>query len=80
MFTVATPAATKALTTLEAVKADLGISGSAEDAYLTEKINQASAAVCRLSPGAAGVRWLDDAGFGGVGPDVSLRGSRDSEV
>ncbi|MCW2195040.1 hypothetical protein AB7M45_007813 [Bradyrhizobium elkanii] len=46
MFTVATPAATKALTTLEAVKADLGISGSAEDAYLTEKINQASAAVC----------------------------------
>jgi hypothetical protein len=46
MFTVATPADIKALTALETVKIDLNISGSAEDPYLTEKINQASAAVC----------------------------------
>lgn len=46
MFTVATPAAIKILTSLTTVKTDLNISGSAEDAYLTEKINQASAAVC----------------------------------
>lgn len=46
MFTVATPADTKALTTLATVKTDLKISGNEEDDYLTEKINQASAAVC----------------------------------
>lgn len=46
MFSVVTPADTKALTTLATIKTDLGITGSLEDAYLTEKINQASAAVC----------------------------------
>lgn len=46
MFTVATPETNKALTLLATVKADLGISGTGEDTYLTEKINQASAAVC----------------------------------
>lgn len=46
MFTVVTPADIKALTKLETVKTDLGVSGVLEDAYLTEKINQASAAVC----------------------------------
>lgn len=46
MFTVATPENIKALTLLATVKADLNISGAGEDAYLTEKINQASAAVC----------------------------------
>lgn len=46
MFTVAAPATIKALTLLATVKADLNISGSSEDLYLGEKINQASAAVC----------------------------------
>jgi hypothetical protein len=46
MFTVATPADIKMLTTLDTVKTDLKISGTGEDAYLLEKISQASASVC----------------------------------
>src|SRR6266403_6400298 len=46
IFTVATPAETKALTTLPTVKTDLKITTATEDDYLTEKINQWSAIVC----------------------------------
>lgn len=45
MFTVATPATIKWLTTLATLKADLGITTGDEDVYLEEKISQVSAAV-----------------------------------
>lgn len=46
MFSVVTAATSKQLTTLETVKGDLNISGTAEDLYLSRLIDRASAAVC----------------------------------
>ena len=46
MFTVSTPAATTALTTLQNVKDELVITGTDEDAYLTAKIARVSAQIC----------------------------------
>jgi hypothetical protein len=46
VFSVSTPAATTALTTLANVKAELSITGTDEDAYLTAKIARVSAQIC----------------------------------
>ena len=46
MITVVTPAATQALTTLAAIKAELAVTGGSDDAYLSAAIARASAAVC----------------------------------
>lgn len=45
MLTVVTPAASDALVSLEEVKAELGISGTSQDTYLTSLIQQASDAL-----------------------------------
>lgn len=47
MLTVVTPAASMALTTLEAVKAELSLSGTGDDAWLTDTIARASAIIAR---------------------------------
>lgn len=45
MLTIITPAASNDLTTLDKVKAELGITGTAEDARLTQLISEASAMI-----------------------------------
>lgn len=47
MLTVVTPAESSALTTLEAVKAELSLSGPGDDAWLTDTIARASATIER---------------------------------
>ncbi len=59
MLTVITPAATSALTTLDAVKAELKVVGNGDDGWLSAVIGRASAAVrsfCRRPFGAETVR------------------------
>ncbi|MCK1577805.1 phage head-tail connector protein [Bradyrhizobium sp. 174] len=46
MFTVITPATSKGITTLENLKADLNITGNAEDPYLTRAIKQLTSRIC----------------------------------
>lgn len=47
MLTVVTPAESSALTTLEAVKAELSLSGTGDDAWLTDTIARAGATIER---------------------------------